>query len=698
MTFNITKIMSHLLRCLGLSLCLAIGYAVVSGLYTNGNDAYSGERAFQLTDGFYKITTPLEVGRSPALTLKAGHVHFAVGKGAERGLVARLLPPEWTALFLSEKLKKIKLKDGDITLDLTRAKLKAAAADKKAEKSGMPPSGHPQFLSTALLNSRLSNLVLKNSKVTLLTDHSRPLTLFIKEGQFNVDLDDGELDGSGFIEIDEKVTAFQFSSEIVDLVEGQNNYQLDIQLTHPEFSGRFEGIASPQNGGQLKGDLSVNITSRSALSLLYTLPVSGEETDFVDSLAVDSEADDRATYESKTYESKTVDSDQPQSGKSTGKTAKSPIVQTPFKVSFNGALDWAGREGELTNAQFNLGGSPATGSLGLKLKAGVRQISGTLAFDELVLTPDTRVDNTSENASFSNEGLGRLVGHFMKTLYPLTRDFDADLRLSAKEIRFGSLLMEETGFSLFEKQGELILDLAQTRLFDGVARGHIKIDTNTPKPRWHTNVTLSDASIKSIEEMAGISRFIEGRGDLKIHLTSFGDKLDEIYQNMYGAVLFQMPKGGQIAVNLDNLTIEQTSKPTTEWQNFMQGKTAFTFLESTGHFAKGAMVTDFFTIKTSTDEFTGTGEVSLSGETIDWHIASWPLLAAKEKEASSENGLPSIPLLQVCSHITGAWSTPRFEKHNAMHLALLRRGCKARYRPAPLKSNNHNILPLEKAG
>lgn len=693
MTFNITKIMSYLLRFLGLSLCLAMSYALVSGLYTNGNDAYSGERAFQLSDGFYKITTPLEVGRSPALTLKAGHVHFAVGKGAERGLVARLLPPEWIGLFLSEKLKKIKLKDGDITLDLTRAKLKAVAAYKKAEESGVSPSGQPQLLSAALLNSRLSNLVLMNSKVTFLTDHSRPLTLFIKEGQFNVDLDDGELDGSGFIEIDEKVTAFQFSSEIVDLVDGQNNYQLDIQLTHPEFSGRFEGIASPQKGGQLKGDLSVDITNRSALSLLYTLPVSGEETNSVDSMADVSGAEYSATIDSKT-----VDRDKPQSGKSTSKPAKSPIAQTPFKVSFNGVLDWAGREGELTNAQFNLGSSSATGSLGLKLKAGVRQISGTLAFDELVLTPDTGLVNTSKNASFSNEELGRLVGHFMKTLYPLTRDFDADLRLSAKEIRFGSLLMKETGFSLFEKQGELILDLAQTGLFDGVARGHIKIDTNTPKPRWHTNITLSDASIKSIEEMAGVSRFIEGRGDLKLHLTSFGDKLDEIYQNMYGAVLFQMPKGGQIAVNLDNLTIEQTSKPTTEWQNFMQGKSAFTFLESTGHFAKGAMVTDFFTIKTSTDEFTGTGELSLSGETIDWHIASWPLLAAKGQDASPKDGLPSIPLLQVCSHITGAWSAPRFEKHNAMHLALLRRGCKARYRPAPLKSNNHNILPLEKAG
>jgi hypothetical protein len=337
----------------------------------------------------------------------------------------------------------------------------------------------------------------------------------------------------------------------------------------------------------------------------------------------------------------------------------------------------------------------------------VREISGSVAFERLelddlaaaaLINDENSLNDTNGNGAHPAAQIDTALGRFMECLYPLTRDFDADLRLSAKEIKIGSLLLKDAGFSLFEKSGEVILDLAMTRLFEGTSSGHIKIDTNFPKPRWHTNLSLSNVRVDKMEAVSGLPNWLSGAANFKIHLTSYGDKFTEIYQNVYGAVLFEMPSGGQIAVNLENLNSERADKPGTEWERLFKGNSTFNELKSTGHFAKGEMVTDFFSLKTGEAYYTGLGQVNLSGEGFDWHIASWPLIKDNSAVNEEVGDAPSLPLIKVCSRISGSHLKPVFEKYNAMHLALLRRGCKATYKPRSEKSKIYNNHPLDKAG
>lgn len=663
-------------------LSFAVVFALVLyGPFAARHDALSGETPLQIGTGLFKIGKPLVISTAPVIRVDSGAVNFETGKSARKSnFISGILPEGWAQFFLKERLEAAALVNGHITLDL------------RTPDGGGDSAVAGDAVNRQLQQSYLSSVALSDCAVKILRDGAAPLMLHVRAGRFDIDLADGDLSGGGVVTVDGRLTNFTLASEYEGAGDsGVPQFSLQVRLDNDHFNGRFDGMFSNGGGVRLSGDTQVEFKDEAALGLLFDLP---------------------------------VQKDIAGEGRRAGQKGEAKGTVTPgaYFASAAGRLEWGGNQGTLADGKFQFGDSPATGTLTLKLNGDVRDISGTLAFARLDLSklvenegeePVVEVAG-SEPGAAESETAGKAaplplrdakLRRMLQTLSPLIRDFNADLRISADEIIAGPLLFRETGFSLFQKKGEVIIDLAETMIFQGTASGHVKIDTNFPKPRWHINMGLKDAEMGEVAALVNRPQGLAGRGKLKVHLTSFGDKANEIYQNMYGALLFSMPDGGTIGLNLDNLLTAQENRSGTELSDLTAGSSDFTNLQGTGHFAHGAVVTDHFSLKTKSNQFTGRGRLNLFDRLVDWHVASWPLQVAEKTDDGSlvkETGVASskaeAPLLLVCSEISGSWDAPKFRKYTAMHLALLRRGCPAPFQPPPMKSDNRKIAPVGNAG
>lgn len=693
---------------------------------------HSGQIVSELRAGYYSLSRPLVISSSPLLRVEKGTVKFLAqetqddkGSSFIKARLFGILPSQWTELFTEQKLTDLTLQDAVLTLDLR----------------GTPSERvDPQrAIGLALKNSYLENVTLVDSSLILLQDFAKPKTIIIKQGSFNIDLPDREFDGKGLLNIDGMETRFTLENDFSKQDgDGAVINQIKLDLNSDVFSGYFKGAMAGRHGLFLKGKADFKTSDAGLLSGWLGI---------------------RDTEDLKPDRNKTASDEE------------------PLNFSVSGQLDWSMNEGTLSDCSFGFNENMASGSISLRLSQSNPEISGTLAFPMLDLSPQTHLLGLSDEAlkalpaedtesaaqppAHSTMRVNEQLGKTASYLYKLIRNFDADIRMSAQTLKIGKIELEETGFSLFQRKGEFIVDMAGVTLFDGHATGLIKIDTNFPKPRWHMNVSFNNIEVSKLSSAIGTPAFLNGVGDMKVHITSYGDKITELYQNMFGALNYSMNKGGVIALDMKRFIGEQELSSDEELEMLSKGSSQFSLFSSKGHFSKGSVFLDHFTLNADDNEYTGQGNWHIPSQKLDMHIASWPIVSLKagaaiasdnvadnhtEKAAAGENkqgaetsknsprkadegvdGDKSLkpddeitemndgsedttagseaeksseitPELLACSHIYGPIGQFHLSKLTGVHLSLLKRDCAAPYRLQPLKTKGHPIVRSDNAG
>jgi hypothetical protein len=654
---------------LGLSLfSLAMtGLFISIVIFSNPSSAYKSDSA---TNGFYTLTSPLVISATPKITITEGRLRFFDGnlKKNKADLLGGL-PFNWTDLFLAKKLSHIELIDAKILIDFRGVKGPIGEKLNADDTSGL--------LRSTLEKSELEQLKISNSSLKILRDFTKPLQITLKTCQFEVDLDDHEIEGSGELKLSDKVTTFSLSHDFsLKNKKGVVLNEINLSLKNDDFITNLNGVLEGRPGLHFKGKVSLEIDniSRSTLSI--------------------------------------------------NQSANEGAVR--FMTS--GDFTWSENEGTLSDGQFKFGRNKANGSLSLKLSQDNPEVTGTLAFETLNFsefhTLKRRKKKITSNETKSEETKLEDTS-FVRTInliIPLIRNYDADVRLSADRIKFNDLLVDEAGFSLFQKKGELLIDMAGLNLLGGTGTGLVKIDTNSPKPRWHINSGFKNIDLSKLNTILPSQPVINGTGHLKLKLTSFGDKGEEIYENMFGSLNFKMPKGGEMRLDFKQFIGEQEDNSEQTVKNLKSGTSSFQFLNSFAHFAKGSVIFDHFMVSTKNYDFTGHGFLNLKSRALNWHVASWEttqLLENKELTESSPDGKATlqgssdemktdskreltddfnkVPLLLTCSHLKGFWDALSFEKYTALHLSLLNRACPAFYHYDQLKTKDHPIVHSENA-
>lgn len=606
--------------------------------------AQSDEQMIAFGSRTYTLEHPIIISAAPLIRLETAIVKFTAPDttAPPSPTVLRQLPSNWAALSLKGGVREAVLSQAEITLDL-----------RKVKKSQSPLI----LLQKALTGLKFSSIEIKNSQIKVLRDMGPPLQFPLKQALFELDIDDGEFEGKGKIQLGEWVTDFALSAAYPPLEKGSDQLtELELGLKNTAFEGEYKGTISGTKGLLLDGGLKLLLKDMAALSPW-------------------------------------IDEQPPRSeGVTTKQKTRRTLNQRQNFFSADGKLAWQGDSGTLSKASLKFGENLATGALRLTLTENNHVVSGSVAFQGLdfssLLTPET-----TEDASLPQQAFVRfrdqleLVG---KWASPFIRNVDADLRISAQEMKVAGMTFNDAGFSLYQKNGAVIFDIAETDFFNGRTSGHIKIDTNFPKPRWHINTRLLNIDLSSLTEAFSLPAFIEGQGTIKLHLTSFGDKSSEIYQNMYGSLSLDMPQGGMVGFNLSPLLFVETASLDNNTRSELNGaefsgKTAVSKVEGVGHFAKGAIVTDYLALTTDKNMFTSTGSFNFQSGAYRWHIASWPLKDPTHDDNQSQS-------LLVCSEISGLFHAFRLEKKSGAQLSSAQKACPAPYRPNKLKSHQDTIV------
>ena len=92
--------------------------------------------------------------------------------------------------------------------------------------------------------------------MTVFRDFTKPLQVDLKNSQFEVDLDDHEIEGAGQLNFGDKLTDFSLSHEFSDKdKKGVVLNEINLSLKNDDFVSNFEGVLEGRSGLHFKGNV-----------------------------------------------------------------------------------------------------------------------------------------------------------------------------------------------------------------------------------------------------------------------------------------------------------------------------------------------------------------------------------------------------------------------------------------------------------
>ena len=163
-------------------------------------------------------------------------------------------------------------------------------------------------------------------------------------------------------------------------------------------------------------------------------------------------------------------------------------------VDLAGNLDLRGDSAELREAELRIGASEGRGAMEARFEDGVPVVGGTLAFNDLNLTPIARsIAPYPRNALDFERPLAIEFAHAMQM----------EIRLSASDLMLGSVPFRDVAAVVSAGGGVAKLDVGDAAVFGGRGQAAITIDGRTERPSvagW-----ISASGLDTARMMSGLS-------------------------------------------------------------------------------------------------------------------------------------------------------------------------------------------------
>jgi hypothetical protein len=213
-----------------------------------------------------------------------------------------------------------------------------------------------------------------------------------------------------------------------------------------------------------------------------------------------------------------------------------------------GPLDWSGRVLTMSRGHYTLDGGEASGTLAVTLDSPRALLSGTLAFGTLDLAPHVAAATASPDAVRS--GLA-IVRGLRDVRWPLLDVVEADLRLSAEQVRLGPLQAGRSAATVSLRDGALLLNVAEVLLPDGGRIvGEIGITTPTTRPAYVVRGRADDVDLADVTTGAFGAAVLRGRGHVAVDLAGGGVDGGDLLSSLAGHVEAGLADGGTAGCSL----------------------------------------------------------------------------------------------------------------------------------------------------
>jgi len=275
-------------------------------------------------------------------------------------------------------------------------------------------------------------------------------------------------------------------------------------------------------------------------------------------------------------------------------------------LSAAGAAHWNGSTLTFDDGSFALDGNAAVGLLAIT--PGERpRVEGTLAFERLALDPylgdDEPTDASAPQVALFDQAL--------------LKYFDADLRISAAEITAPAIKLGRGGFTITAKQGVLASEVGELELCGGSAAGRIGLDISQEIAKATLMANVSDMAVDGCLQQLALDIPLKGSGDLKAEISTEGHDHDALVKGLAG-ILKVSAKNGAVPVDFGRLLTSTTPLDGEGWSR--NSVTPFDSLNAECRLADGHIWCQMFNMQTRRGLISGTGEVDLARQMLDWSL------------------------------------------------------------------------------
>lgn len=291
--------------------------------------------------------------------------------------------------------------------------------------------------------------------------------------------------------------------------------------------------------------------------------------------------------------------------------------------SLAGTVHLGGGTLSVENGTFSLDGNKAVGVLALSAASRPR-VDGTFAFGRLSLNP--YLGNTDAAGAVFD---GALLGYF-----------DADLRISGREIVVGPFNLGGGGFTITAKGGSVTTEIGEVELCGGLAEGRINVELAPPAKEINLVAGMTDIAMEACLKPLGLKAKLTGTGALKAELSSKGNTLPEITRNLSGTFSLKA-RDGSLPLDLAQLSSSPMPLEADGWN--LNGGSSYERLKAECRLGAGQIWCRSLDIETPRETVAGTGDVDLPKQTLNLNL-SVAKLGGSANVSPPSGGTPQLSI------------------------------------------------------
>lgn len=308
-------------------------------------------------------------------------------------------------------------------------------------------------------------------------------------------------------------------------------------------------------------------------------------------------------------------------------------------LSASGAAHWNGTTLTFDEGSFALDGNTAVGALAITPGRRPR-FDATLDFDRLQLEPYIGAGAPEGANAAAPRPDQSVLSHF-----------DTDLRISAAEIIVPGIKLGRGGFTISTREGVVSSEVSELEICGGTVTGRINVDLSQAANKATLAGKLSDVPIEDCLGPLGLQLPFGGVGTLKAEFAAEGRNYDELAQALAGPFKLKARRGA-LAIDLARFFAGQGAAEGDGWSS--DNVTAFDDLNAECRLGAGHIWCEKFNMKTERGLISGSGDVNLGQQTLDWRLFvanhAAPLetsqLAAKTPPQISISGALTQPVIR----------------------------------------------------
>ncbi|MHB9020549.1 MAG: AsmA family protein [Halothiobacillus sp.] len=348
--------------------------------------------------------------------------------------------------------------------------------------------------------------------------------------------------------------------------------------------------------------------------------------------------------------------------------------QALTQCALNGMLSITPAQAMLNNLAFNLDGHDVTGSAGvsdLKTQRIYARLTGGAWDLNPYLPPGSMQKSTpspKQSVGAQSVGTQGAMANLPQTgaspdaeiplPIPFLRALNADIALNFAQLNYQKYQLSQVVLALTAAGGQIQLKQLDFNAFGGTVQTHAGLDVRSSVPDWQGVLATKNIALQPALTAAMGEERVSGTGDINFDGRAQGSSLNKLKATLDGKTNFALRNGKIKGIDLGYMLRAAQAR--------LQGDTAavpkeeatdFSTITASATIANGVAHNDDLQAASPLLRVTGTGDVDLARETINYVLNAIVVNTATGQEGKA---LEKLKQLSVPIKITGTFAQPKF--------------------------------------